>query len=121
MSAVIMSWPKFLVVVLIASLQCVAPLIHAHTNGASDHSVHTHAEEAGAAPILLLLDEDHHQHGQAIGVAKEYKRDYTLILFDATVLTASAPLAQIVSLAPDLWRSFAAPDIRYTRPTAQAP
>ncbi|MDP1680368.1 MAG: hypothetical protein Q8L39_01145 [Burkholderiales bacterium] len=115
------SWPKFLVVVLVASLQCVAPLIHAHTNGVpGHHDTHMLDEEKGAVASVQALDVDHH-HGQSIGVAKEYKRDSTLLFFDAAVLAPSISLPQTVSLAPDLWRSFAAPGIRFTRPSAQAP
>ena len=115
------SWPKFLVVLLVASLQCVAPLIHAHTNGVpGTHDIHSHGEETGAAANIQVLDVDQH-HGQAIGVAKEYKRDYTLTFFDAVDLTPSLSLPQTVSLAPDLWRSYASPGIRFIRPSPQAP
>ena len=115
------SWPKFLVVMLVASLQCFAPLLHAHTNGVpGNHDIHTHGEETSTAASVQVLDADHH-HGQAIGVAKEFKRDYTLPFFDAAVLVPALSLPQTVSLAPDSWRSFAAPGIRFTRPAAQAP
>jgi len=115
------SWPKFLVVLLVATLQCVAPLIHAHTNGVpGNHDIHTHGEEASAVPSVQALEVDQH-HGQAIGVAKEYKRDYTLPFFDAAVSAPAISLPQTVSLAPDSWRSFAAPGIRFTRPSPQAP
>ena len=115
------SWPKFLVVLLVVALQCAAPLIHAHTNGApGNHDIHSHGEETGAAASVQALDADHH-HGQAIGVAKEYKRDYTLPFFDAAVSAPAISLPLTVSLAPDSWRSFVAPGIRFTRPSAQAP
>ena len=115
------SWPKFLVVVLVASLQCFAPLIHAHTNSAPDnHTIHTHGEEASATANIEVLDVDQH-HGQTIGVAKEYKRDYTLPLFDAVVLASAILLPATVSLSPDLWRSYAPPGIRFIRPSPQAP
>jgi hypothetical protein len=115
------SWPKFLVVVLVACLQCVAPLIHAHTSGVpGHHDTHTHGEETSAAASVQALDVDHH-HGQSIGVAKEYKRDYTLLFFDAAVSAVYTPLPQTVSLAPDLLRSFAASYTRFARPAAQAP
>lgn len=115
------SWPKLLVVVLVASLQCFAPLIHAHTNGVpGHHDTHLHDEGTGVLASVQALDMDHH-HGQAIGVAKEYKRDYTLLFVDAAVLAVYIPLPQTVSLAPDTWRSFAAPGVRFTRPAAQAP
>ena len=121
MRSMLNAWPKFLVVVLVASLQCFAPLIHAHTNGVpSDHDIHTHGEETGAVPSVQALDVDQH-HGQAIGVAKEFKRDYTLPFFDAAVLVPAISLPQAVSLAPDLLHSFAAPYTRFTRPSAQAP
>lgn len=115
------SWSKFLVILLVASLQCFAPLIHAHTNAApGSHDIHTHGEETGAAASVQALDADHH-HGQAIGVAKEYKRDFTLPFFDAAVLIPAISFPQTVSLAPDSWRSFASPGIRFTRPSPQAP
>ncbi|MBT9613524.1 MAG: hypothetical protein IV108_09710 [Burkholderiales bacterium] len=121
MSRMFHSWPKFLVVVLVAGLQCFAPLIHAHTNGVpGDHDIHAHGEETGAAASVQALDVDHH-HGQAIGVAKEYKRDYTLPLSGVAVLAPGFTFPQAPSLASDTWRSFAAPGVRFTRPSAQAP
>ncbi len=121
MSPMFNSWSKFLVVLLVASLQCAAPLIHAHTNGVpGNHDIHSHDKETSVAVSVQVLDADHH-HGQAIGVAKEYKRDYTLPFFDVAVLAPPISLPQTVSLAPDLWRSFAEPGIRFTRPSPQAP
>lgn len=114
-------YPKFLLVLLVASLQCVAPLIHAHTNAApGNHDIHTHGEETSAAASIQALDADHH-HSQAIGVAKEYKRDYTLPFFDAAVLIPAISFSQTISRAPDSWRSYTSPGIRFTRPSPQAP
>ena len=115
------SWPKFLVVALVVGLQCFAPLIHAHTHeheSPDSHDIHMHAVEMGASVQALDVEQ---QPGSAIGVAKEYKRDYTLPLFDVAVLAPPISLPQTVSLAPDSWRSFAASGIRFTRPSAQAP
>lgn len=121
MSPMFNSWQKFLVVVLVAGLQCFAPLIHAHTNGVpGDHDIHSHDKETSAAASVQVLDADHH-HGQAIGVVKEYKRDYTLQFFDAAVLAPYTIRPQTVSLAPDLWHSYTPPGIRFTRPSPQAP
>ncbi|MBI5751515.1 MAG: hypothetical protein HZA59_05145 [Hydrogenophilales bacterium] len=115
------SWPKFLLVLLVASLQCVSPLIHAHTNDVpGHHDAHMIEAEMDVVAQVQALDADHH-HGQSIGVAKEYKRDYTLLSFEAAVLSHKISLPQPVSLAPDLLRSFATRHTRFTRPSAQAP
>ena len=119
------SWSKFLVVTLIAGLQCFAPLIHAHTRGVpADHDIHFHGDEtgvvAGAAPDVQVIGVAQ-QHGPAIGVAKEYKRDNTLPSFDTPLLSRFVALPQTFSLHPDVWRLFLAPGVRFTRPSAQAP
>lgn len=113
------SWPKFLVILLVASLQCVAPLIHAHTNSAADHHEYSHSE--GSAPALHPVLGEDHQHGETIGVAKEYKRDYTLVFF-ATATLLSTPLPfQAISPAPDRVQPLPPPVNRHTRPSPQAP
>lgn len=115
------SWQKFLVVVLVATLQCVSPLIHAHADIVpGNHDIHLHNDETYAVPSVQAFDADH-RHGQTIGVAKEYKRDYTLPFFDAAVLARSAIRSQAVSFAPASWQAHTPPGIRYTRPSPQAP
>jgi ABC-type nickel/cobalt efflux system permease component RcnA len=115
------TWPKFLVLVLVACLQCVSPLIHAHTNDVpGHHDTHMIDAEKDVVANVQALDVDHH-HGQSIGVAKEHKRDYALLSFDAAILSREISLPQPVSLAPDLLRSFATRYTRFTRPSAQAP
>jgi len=119
------SWLKFLVVLLVASLQCVAPLIHAHTHEApTGHDIHMHGDETGmvadGAPSLHVVGAEQH-HGPTIGVAKEYKRDYTLPFFDVSALGQLLALPYPVAFVSDFRRSFSAPGIRFTRPSAQAP
>ena len=119
------SWLKFLVVLLVASLQCFAPLIHAHTHGVpANHDIHMHGDEAGmivdGAPSFHVVGAEQH-HGPAIGVAKEFKRDYTLPSFDVPALGRLVALPHTAAFIPDFRRSFSAPGIRFTRPSAQAP
>ena len=114
-------WSKFLLVALLACLQCVAPLIHAHTNGLQDHhDTYITVQETDDAAYAHAFEADH-DHGQAIGVAKEFKRDYILPFFDVARFSVYAPPPQIVLLAPDLWRSVTVPFPRFTRPPARAP
>ncbi len=70
-------------IVLLAMLQCFAPLLHAHTMGMSHVSgVHAHfdhdmldlgAAEAGKPEVKITKSEF-----PAIGVAQEYKKEYVL-------------------------------------------
>lgn len=121
------AWPKFLVVALVAGLQCFAPVIHAHAHeheSPANHDIHFHGDEtgvvAGAAPDVQVIGVAR-QHGPAIGVAKEYKRDNTLPSFDTPLPARFVALPQTFSPHPDAWRFFLAPGVRFTRPSAQAP
>lgn len=119
------SWLKFHVVLLVASLQCFAPLIHAHTHGTpAGHDIHMYGEETGVVadgvPSLHVVSAEQH-HGPAIGVAKEYKHDHTLPFFDVFDLGQLLAFPHTVAFVSDFRRSFSAPRIRFTRPSPQAP
>lgn len=87
---------KFLVVALVALLQCFAPLIHGHANaheldGVSHVHLHGDVVEVieqvpGATPAV----DKAHDHTPAIGVAKEFKRDGFFTLLIQAVLIGSA-------------------------------
>ena len=125
MHAMLNSWSKFLVLTLVACLQCFAPLIHAHTHGVpASHDIHFHGDETGfvAGPVSnVQVIGVAQQHGPAIGVAKEYKRGYMLPSFDVSALGRLVALPHTVLFVPDFRRAFFAPGIRFTRPSAQAP
>lgn len=113
-------WPKLLVILLVASLQFFAPLIHAHTKSVpNDHAPHIHSDATGVSSAIDVVDVDH-DHGQAIGVAKEYKRDYTLLLFVA-LLVATLLISLRRVWTPHFRRIYAPPARRFARPCPQAP
>lgn len=115
------SWPKFLVILLVASLQCFAPLIHAHTNSTPhDHVIHVHSDATSASAAIDVVDVDH-QHGEAIGVAKEYKRDYSLLLFAAALLAAMWALPATRLVIRVFYQRYSLPPRRHSPPSPQAP
>ncbi|MDP2782962.1 MAG: hypothetical protein Q8O38_00010 [Sulfurimicrobium sp.] len=92
---------RFLVLILLALLQCFAPLLHAHTHGISvEGKVHMHGE--GEAPVLaspireysglpsFVADRD---ESPVIAMAQEYRHDSTIALSDdpQPALTISSP------------------------------
>lgn len=90
----------FVLIVLLALLQCFAPLLHAHTlGGGHDGGVHLYdvAElhsggfDSGNTPVFSA----HGDESPAIGMAQEYRQDGAMLLFDVAqpVLLQSPPLA----------------------------
>jgi len=74
-------------VMLLAFLQCFAPLLHAHTLGMTDVSgVHIHVDMD--MPDYAAADVDHptvtiaKTELPAIGMAQEYKKDYVFFAAD---------------------------------------
>ncbi len=125
---------KFLLVGLLALLQCLAPLIHGHMLGHDDAAAyeapgrfyaHIHADEfapellsAAAAPAFTLQADE----SPAIGVSQEFKQDNFLLpilgFFVALfLLAATRPQA---FLAPRLFRPLVRA-VPYRRPPATAP
>jgi hypothetical protein len=125
---------KFPLVVLIALLQCLAPLIHAHVLGHDDAAAydapgrfhaHIHADEfapallsAPAAPAFTSQGDE----SPAIGVSQEFKQDHFLLpilglMVAVFLLAAACPQALVF---PRIVRS-AARAASYRRPPATAP
>lgn len=119
---------KFLMVALLALLQCVLPLIHGHADAREapgTHHVHFHADEfspelpsASATPEFTMPGE----RSPAIGVSQEFKRDSFLlpiIGFIVAVFVAAA-LASRHVFFPRTRSTLIATRLR-TRPPATAP
>jgi len=76
------NWKQAWAVLLLAFLQCFAPLLHAHPGGASaSHGVHVHWEmvlqadaSRGAGVALSHVGDDE----ATIVVAQEFKHDYAI-------------------------------------------
>lgn len=79
---------RFLVLILLALLQCFAPLLHAHAHGVSvTGKVHLHGEGEAHAPALLLHDHPEllsftadRDEAPIIAMAQEFRHDNTMVL-----------------------------------------
>ena len=94
------NWKNIYLVVLLAFLQCFAPLLHAHTLGMSnvsgvhfhfDNDMLEHDDAKAGKPALKIAKMEF----PAIGMAQEYKKDYVFFVADDHAL-----------LPPDLPVSF---------------
>jgi len=121
---------KFVLLLLLALLQCFAPLLHAHTHGLSVGSgVHIDGvDELFAAdsskPAFMAERDD----APVIAMAQEYRQDNAIALpdVDQPVLAAPAlPFSSVFSRLPFLAAAVVTsppggPQI-YSRPFSQAP
>jgi len=117
---------KFLVVALVALLQCALPLIHAHAHETpGTHHVHIHGDELGAAvpaPAATPEIKVPATASPAIGVSQEFKRDTSLlpvIGFLVAVFLAAAFIGRTVLFPRKQRAALAAP--LHSRPPATAP
>jgi hypothetical protein len=119
---------KFLVVALVALLQCFAPLIHAHAHAhevPGNYHVHFHAPEldAGASepsatPEATVPDST----SAAIGVSQEFKRDFVLLPILGLIVVAFLLAAVVRRHTPSLRRQRAAKrTLLHSHPPATAP
>ena len=121
------SWKQSLAVLLLAFLQCFAPLLHAHPGGDSaSHGVHFHGEMAahgqatgGAVGSLSQSADDE----AAIGVAQEFRHDYAIQAGEPPVAATRPLLPAHLERRDDLplARSSPCTGLRYALPLAQAP
>lgn len=79
---------SFVLLFLLALLQCFAPLLHAHTHGQSGVSgVHMHGDverllENASSPVLPRLIAER-VDAPVIAMAQEYRQDSVMLLSDA--------------------------------------
>jgi hypothetical protein len=124
---------RFIVLILLALLQCFAPLLHAHAHGISvEGKVHMHGE--GEAPVLassiheysglpsFVADRD---ESPVIAMAQEYRHDSTIALSDdpRSALTNYSPEFSLVRPIPVETVCVVPPGGRcgYLSPFSQAP
>jgi len=122
---------KFVLILLLALLQCFAPLLHAHTHGSSVASgVHIDGvdELAVADSSKPAFTAERGESAPAIAMAQEYRQNRIIALPDADqpVLAASAlSFSSIFFQLPFLAALFvSAPPggpLIYSQPFSQAP
>lgn len=110
---------------LLALLQCLAPLLHGHLSASDSDGVHLHlgvfhhmGNDHGPGAML----DTHDDHGAAMGVASPYKRDVVL----SQVWAALSLLLIVLAVSPIAWPprhasprgAYLAPHVR---PLATAP
>ncbi|PWB58071.1 MAG: hypothetical protein C3F18_03065 [Nitrosomonadales bacterium] len=124
---------RFLVLFLLALLQCFAPLLHAHAHGISvEGKVHMHGE--GEAPLLASPVHEHpafqsfmadRDEAPVIAMAQEFRQDSTIALSGdpQPVLTVSSPEFSAVRPVPAGPACLVSPGGRcsYLSPFSQAP
>ena len=80
-------WKNIYLVVVLAFLQCFAPLLHAHTLGMThidgvhfhfDNDMLDHDDIEAGKPVLQISKTEF----PAIGMAQEYKKDYGFFITD---------------------------------------
>lgn len=124
---------RFLVLFLLALLQCFAPLLHAHAHGISvEGKVHIHGE--GEVPVLASPIHEHpalpsfmadHDEAPVIAMAQEFRQDSTIALSDVPqpALTLSSPEFSLARPLPVEPACLVSPGGRcsYLSPFSQAP
>jgi len=121
------NWKHAWAVLLLAFLQCFAPLLHAHPGGDSaSHGVHLHGEMAQQAHASggAVLSLSHLDHDDAsIGVAQEFKHDYAIQASEPLVAATRLSLPGRLERRNDvpLTRPSSCARIPYILPFAQAP
>lgn len=121
---------KFVLLLLLALLQCFAPLLHAHTHGLSVASgVHLdEVDELAVADSSKPLFTAERGEAPAIAMAQEYRQNRIIALpdIDQPVLAASALSFSSISfqlpfLAALFVSASAGGPLIYSRPFSQAP
>lgn len=122
---------KFVLVILLALLQCFAPLLHAHAHGQSvAGGVHMHGDvdrlfadtASPGTPNLLAERVD----APVVAMAREYRQDSAIALSDADhpAPAISSPLSSFFQqpfLAVFVSPSLPCGLLSYSRPFSQAP
>lgn len=120
---------KFFLLLLLALLQCFAPLLHAHAHGLSmAGGVHLDGVEqllvtdSGATSVMAERGD-----APAIAMAREYRRDSIIAVLDAAQPVLATPLFSFPAAFFDLPLPVAivitppARPLNYSRPFPQAP
>lgn len=121
---------KFVLLLLLALLQCFAPLLHAHAHGSAvvsgvhiDGMDELHAADSGT-PVLTAEREN----SPAIAMAQEYRQDSTIALSGAdqpvpAALASSLSTAffRLPFLASTVVTVLPGGPLIYSRPFSQAP
>lgn len=122
---------KFVLILLLALLQCFAPLLHAHTHGSPvAGGVHIDGVEELAvvdfsAPVFTAERGD---FAPAIAMAQEYRQDSAIALSDADQPVLATPAFSLITvffrtplLAASIGTSFPGGPLVRSRPFPQAP
>lgn len=121
---------KFVLLLLLALLQCFAPLLHAHAHGSSLASgVHIDGvDEQVAVDSGKSVFMPERNNTPAIAMAQEYRQDGTIALTDADQPVLAAPVFSFSSISPPLpslatavVTAFPGGPLVYSRPFSQAP
>jgi len=122
---------NFVLILLLALLQCFAPLLHAHTHGSSVASgVHIDGVDE-----LAIVDfnkpaftAERGDGAPAIAMAQEYRQDSAIALPDADQAILAAPALSLNTvffrvpfLAASIDSSFPGGPLVHSRPFSQAP
>jgi len=112
-------------VLLLAFMQCFAPLLHAHPGGDSaSHGVHLHGGIAPHVPDGAVLSLSHLDHDETtIGAAQEFKQDYAIQAGEPLVAATQSLLPGRLERRNDVppAPSSSCARIPYILPLAQAP
>lgn len=117
-------------IILLALLQCFAPLLHAHAHGQSGAGgVHLHggiewqlADSSSGLPGLIAERVD----APVIAMVQEYRQDSAMVLSDAdqpSLAISSSLTSFSLSFSPTVIASRHSPggSLPYARPFSQAP
>lgn len=119
---------KFVLLLLLALLQCFAPLLHAHTHGSSvagglhiDGVGELVVADSGKSAFMAERVE-----APAISMAQEYRKDSVIALPDDDQPALAVPVLSAVSfqgpfLAASIVTSFPGGPLVHSRPFSQAP
>ena len=125
---------KFVLLLLLALLQCFAPLLHAHTHA------HTHGLSEASGVHIDGVDEmfaadsgtpvltAERENSPAIAMAQEYRQDSTIALSDADQPVPAAPASSLSTAffrlpfqASTVVTVLPGGPLIYSRPFSQAP
>ncbi|BCB27115.1 hypothetical protein SKTS_20010 [Sulfurimicrobium lacus] len=121
---------KFVLLLLLALLQCFAPLLHAHTHGIGGASgVHLDGVDelvvADSGKPAFMADRS---DAPAIAMVQEYRQNRSISLhaddqpaLAASALSFSTVFFQLPFLAPSVVTTLPGGPLIYSRPFSQAP
>jgi len=122
---------KFVLILLLALLQCFAPLLHAHTHASfATNGVHIDGmdELAVADSGKPAFTEEGGHDAPAITMAQEYRQDGTIALPDVDLAVLAAPALSLSTvffrmpfLAVSLATLLPGGPLVHSRPFSQAP